>query len=92
MDIIIIIWNIIWKDKVSQAVTHKWDMNALFYGATIILKLRAHALLIFESAVTTKFYMLQTNLHNTGGKCINKYVIDSIELSKYISYFVTMNI
>lgn len=70
--IIMIIWNIIWKDKVSQAVTHRWNIDALFYDATIILKLRARVLLIFESAVTTKFYMLQTNLHNTREKCISK--------------------
>lgn len=78
--------------RVSQAVTHRWNMHALFYGAIIILKLRARVLLIFKSAVTTKFYLLQTNLHNTVEKSINKQVIHSMELSKCISYFITMNI
>lgn len=82
---------VIRKDKVSQAVTYRWNMDALLYGPTIILKLGAHVLLIFESAVTIQFYMLQTNLHNTGEKCINKLVIHGKELSKYISYFVSMN-
>lgn len=72
--IIMIIW--IWKDTFSQAVTHRWNMEALFYGATIILKLVAHASLIIKSAVAAKFYMLQRNLHNTGENLsINGYFI-----------------
>lgn len=40
--------------------------GGIILWGTIILKLFAHASLIIKSAVAAKFYMLQTNLHNTG--------------------------